>query len=278
MIHRRKTRKANRNTYKTKHEPITVYYYISKNFGDGINPLIFNHLMKKKPIYKHIHTTPIKSSTPYIVGIGSILSMRNVQSSHQIICGSGFIKKERVPQKPLRILSVRGPMTRQKFLDGGIDCPEIYGDMALLLRFIIKPPIHRNIRFKYGIIPHYVDKNTDFVKMARKNPDCRVIDIEQADTPEKFVKEINECDIILSSTLHGIIICDSYAIPAYHIVLTDKLMGGDWKFKDYYGSVRRTYSTVDINQPLESLNLEPYEVHFDFDGYYKYMKKELNSL
>lgn len=274
MIDRRKTRKVK----KPKHEPISVYYYASNNFGDGINPIIFNHLMKRKPHYKHIHKTPVKSTTPYILGIGSILSMRNVQSSHQIVCGSGFIKKERVAQKPLRILSVRGPMTRQKFLDAGIHCPEIYGDMALLIRYVIPPPVHRNIRFKYGIIPHYVDKNTPFIKMIKNHPECTVIDIEQADKPEKFVKELNECSIILSSTLHGIIIADSYTIPAYHLLLSDTVIGGDWKFRDYYGSVGREYHTVDMNQPLDNMNLRAYEIKFDFDGYYKYMKKELNKL
>ena len=266
----------------SKEKPI-VYYIVSDNFGDGINPLIFNHFMKSPPVYKHLWEAPPKPTAPFILGIGSLLSLRmDVDASQQIVCGSGFIEKDKIPQKPLRIISVRGPMTRQKFLDAHIPCPERYGDMALLIRYIIKPPTNALVtkRFKYGIIPHYVDKDHPYIKQIRARPECTIIDINQAKTPEKFVKELHECTYILSSTLHGIIICDSYGIPAHHISLTDKVVGGTWKFRDYYASVGRQYNSIDIKTPYETLEstLPKYTVFFDFDNYYNYMKKALGSL
>jgi len=275
-------RKTQRGGSKAKAETI-VYYIVSDNFGDGINPLIFNHFMNSQPVYKHLWQAPPKPTAPFILGIGSLLSLRmDVDASQQIVCGSGFIEKDKVPQKPLRIISVRGPMTRQKFLDAHIPCPERYGDMALLIRYIIRPPANALVtkRFKYGIIPHYVDKDHPYIKQMGARPACTIIDINQAKTPEKFVKELHECNYILSSTLHGIIICDSYGIPAHHISLTDKVVGGTWKFRDYYASVGRNYGSIDIKTPYESLEstLPKYTVFFDFDNYYSYMKKTLSSL
>jgi pyruvyltransferase len=99
--------------------------------------------------------------------------------------------------------------------------------------------------------------------------------------PKKFVKQIHECEYILSSSLHGIIIADSYGIPAYHIELSDKIIGGQWKFKDYYESVKRPYGTINISSMNEGKilkQMKPYKLDFDFDGYYQYIKDELNKV
>ena len=266
-------------TRKNRKSKMIVYHCLDKNLGDGINPIVFNGLCKKGFTFKDMSKIPKHSEKPYILGIGSILSWnKDTDSSNQIICGSGFIHKDRIPQKPLRIISVRGTMTRDKFLDAGIECPPIYGDLALLLRYII-PPVACKKKYTFGIIPHYVDKEHPFILDAAKNPDWKVIDINQAYTPENFVKEIHECECILSSTLHGIIICDSYGIPAHHISLSDKVIGGDWKFRDYYSSVKRKYKQIDITD-ISKLKKQttPYKVKFDFDGYYAYMKKHLASI
>jgi pyruvyltransferase len=265
-------------TRKNRKSKVIVYHCVDKNLGDGINPIIFNELCKGFT-FKDISKMPQDSDIPCILGIGSILSWnKDINSLNQIICGSGFIHENKVPQKPLKIISVRGVMTRDKFLDAGIDCPPIYGDLALLLRFII-PPVSCKKKYSFGIIPHYVDKDQPFILEASNNPDWKVIDINQAHTPENFVKEIHECDCILSSTLHGIIVCDSYGIPAHHISLSNKVIGGDWKFRDYYTSVKRKYKQIDISD-LSKLKkqITPYKVKFDFDGYYKYIQTELQHI
>ena len=266
-------------TRKNRKSKMIVYHCVDKNLGDGINPIVFNGLCKKGFTFKDMSKIPKHSEKPYILGIGSILSWtKDTDTSNQIICGSGFIHGGRVPQKPLRIISVRGTMTRDKFLDAGIECPPIYGDLALLLRYII-PPVVCKKKYTFGIIPHYVDKEHPFILDAAKNPDWKVIDINQAYTPENFVKEIHECECILSSTLHGIIICDSYGIPAHHVSLSDKVIGGDWKFRDYYSSVKRKYKQINISD-ISKLKKQttPYKVKFDFDGYYKYIQTELQQV
>ena len=261
---------------------ISVYYSVTTNFGDGINPLVFNHFIgNKAPLYKSIEKMPSRIDTPYILGIGSLLSWKpDTDSTNQIVCGTGFISKDKKPQKPMKIISVRGTKTRKKFMDAGIQCPAKYGDLALLLKYIIPAPKVEK-KYRFGFIPHRVDKNHPYMKKVASHPDWTILDINQAYTPENFVKELHECEYILSSTLHGIIVADSYGIPAYHIELSDRVIGGDWKFKDYYSSVKRKYSNIDISSMDEKSimkQLNPYDIVFDFDGYYKYIKDELLSI
>ena len=51
---------------------------------------------------------------------------------------------------------------------------------------------------------------------------------------EKTLTEINKCDFICSSSLHGIIFAHSYGIPAVHVELKELESKKNFKFKDYY--------------------------------------------
>ena len=258
---------------------IHVYYSFSPtskngNIGDGMNPLFFNHFLSN-PIYFPIQwggsVSRTNRSYPCIFGAGSILGVIPHNASQDIICGSGFIKEDMPVQKPNQILSVRGPLTRKKYLDAGIDCPETYGDLGLLLRYIIPPPSTVCKKYKVGFIPHYIDYNLPIVQQCREKG-WKIINICQSETPNIFVEELHECDMILSSSLHGIILADTYNIPAYHIILSNNVIGGEFKFRDYYGSVGREYFHVTIDE-LEKCT--PYTVKFDFEKYYTYIKTSL---
>jgi hypothetical protein len=100
----------------------------------------------------------------------------------------------------------------------------------------------------------------------------KIIDILQANTVAKFVEEIHTCELILSSSLHGIILADSYNIPAYHTILSNNVIGGEFKFRDYYASVGREYFHVTIDELEKCV---PYTVKFDFEEYYNYIKTSL---
>ena len=69
-----------------------------------------------------------------------------------IIYGSGAITSNPdIKGRPVKVLSVRGPLTRDVLIKNGIDCPAVYGDPALLLPLVYKPQIKNNERI--GIIP-----------------------------------------------------------------------------------------------------------------------------
>ena len=134
---------------------------------------------------------------------------------------------------PLAIHAVRGPLTRDSLLDQGIDCPEVYGDPALLLPRFFHPRVEK--KYDIGIIPHYADKDHPWVERNATGPEVRVIDIES--DIEEFVRAVLSCEVILSSSLHGLICADAYGLPATWIRLSNRLDGGSFKFRDYRKSI-----------------------------------------
>jgi pyruvyltransferase len=59
--------------------------------------------------------------------------------------------------------------------------------------------------------------------------------------------------VILSSSLHGLILADAYEIPNKRLVIGNRLLGSDFKFMDYYSTTNHEDETgivVDIDEPL----------------------------
>jgi len=260
-----------------------VYFVFSKNFGDGMNWFVFKHFIPTNGPHQNHHiifqqprVTRQKETEPCLFGVGSIIGAIPHDKEYDVICGSGFISDKGPVEAVKEIISVRGPRTRQRFLDAGIHCPAIYGDLGLLMCRLAPPFASISKKYKVGLVPHYLDYKLPTVlnAISRNAGTWTNIDILQADAPYNFLRELQECDLILSSSLHGIIIADSYGIPAHHIVLSDNVVGGEFKFRDYYESVGRDYYTVDIAGDIEA-QCKPYTLKFDIDGYYNYIKQKL---
>ena len=196
------------------------------NVGDSINPYIVKNLSNKDVVY----TKPEDDITNYFAA-GSIF---HFASTGSVIWGSGIIRKDMVYKKPKEICSVRGPLTRKIILDKGWSCPEIYGDPVLILSSIYKPRINK--KYEIGIVPHYVDKNNPIL-LNLNSKNIKIIDVTK--DPLAVVDDILSCNKILSSSLHGRIIADSYNIPSYWIKLSKKLLGENFKFIDYLRSVNK---------------------------------------
>lgn len=64
--------------------------------------------------------------------------------------------------------------------------------------------------------------------------------IDVCDNPIKVLRQISECEVILSSAMHGLITADSLNIPNQWIRLSDKLTGQNYKFEDYYSVYNKT--------------------------------------
>lgn len=209
----------------------------TKNFGDALGTPITEFLSDKKVLpSKNISRFLFKifRFKNYAV-IGSILQWAKENS---IVWGAGFISEQLdTLYKPQAILAVRGPKTREIFKKRGIECPAVYGDPALLLPLLYYPEIQK--KYKIGIIPHYVDHNHPWVLKMKERDDVLFVDLMVYSDYKKIVDQILCCEMIISSSLHGIIVSDAYRIPNAHIQLSEKVVGNNFKFEDYYSSVNR---------------------------------------
>ena len=222
---------------------IPLYYCDTPNWGDALSPVLCGKLSGrpvKKMLWQHQHR---------YFAIGSILGHANARAE---VWGSGFVwPDEKLTEPPKAVYAVRGPRTRARLQVQGIDCPEIYGDPALLFPRFFNPPVEK--KYAVGIIPHFSDKDTPWMKRQQSNPDpqVRIIDVEGG--IEEFVREVKACELIVSSSLHGLICADAYGVPNMWVKLSDILWGGSFKFCDHFESVGRDAPVPvipDANTPL----------------------------
>ncbi len=208
------------------------------NWGDDV-ALILARLISNKRII------PLEFATNKKVNyacIGSIIQFPWIVQSNTIVWGSGIISPSLgLSNFPEKILAVRGPLSRDFLLKNGVDCPEIYGDPALLFPLYYKSNVKK--KYKIGFIPHHLDRNDKNVMAAISQfsltNDVIFIDIVNYGKWNKFIDKVNECDFIISSSLHGIIIADAYNIPNCWCEFSYKHPDSGFKFYDYFKSVKR---------------------------------------
>ena len=203
--------------------------------------------------------------------IGSIIDL--LGDDKTIIWGAGAILGNRpLRKKPLKVLCVRGPLTRDYLMKQGIECPECYGDPALLLPKLYDPIVKKI--YKVGIVAHYVDLDNivirDWIKSG--NGTVKLIDLVHYKHWHDVIDEINSCEFIISSSLHGVIVSDAYNIPNVWVEFSDKVYGAGFKFRDYYASIgKKNVSSVIIYNKDDWEKLMEYKdswspIRFDITG------------
>ena len=236
-----------RNKYIKQYNIQELHYFASRpNFGDELNLYILQRLFS-------IHTHQNKFRRCTLMAIGSLLNIlldaKNKNKKNIKVFGSGFIKEEIDTAEKIQtipnIKALRGKISQkrlEKLLNKNLSNIPL-GDPGLLASELVDTS---NIKKKYnlGVILHYVDEQESCINNIKVN-NYKIIDIKS--NPIQIIKEMAECEVILSSAMHGLIAADALNIPNCRIILSDDIIGGDYKFKDYY-SVYKT-------SPFESINL-----------------------
>lgn len=247
---------------------IKVSYAKINNMGDLLNELIIERIFG----YKVIHSDSFKCQTS---GIGSNLSSFFPEKSQSFpkrivkkiygalnppvqIWSTGFIRytdeEHILVRREYNIASVRGELSKkrlEKILKTNLKVPT--GDGGLLASLLIEKPIQK--KYTVGIIPHFKEKNEpQFKRLLEKYNKSVLIDL--SDDPLEVIKTIGECEFILSSSLHGLIVADSFGIPNMRLVCTNKLLGDGFKFDDYYSSFNIKGTYFDLNRNPDGPTIE----------------------
>lgn len=165
-----------------------------------------------------------------LVFVGSVFAFADENS---IVCGSGLIRRGDIKRVPRAITLLRGPFTFSELRRQGVHAPKLFADPGVLLPCTLKPS-NVKVDYRIGIVPHYVDLRHPWIKKAGQNGN---LIINPMADPASFAREVQRCETILSSSLHGIIFAHSYGRSACWIELSGNVIGDGFKFYDYYASL-----------------------------------------
>lgn len=219
------------------------------NLGDSLGEVIIRFLLAQKGIDID---APV-SQTRHLNCVGS-----NIFGSYQdaTIWGSGafpynpsksMLFCQKMSRRKLDIRAVRGPLTREILIKLGFQCPEIYGDPAILMPLIYKPDKEK--KYDYLVIPQFVDEKN----FRTAHPKERMVSMNTNDY-KSVIDIILSCEIVYSSSLHGIILAESYGTPA--IFFRGLQKNRDFKYLDYYYSTGRR--EINIAESFEeALTMKP---------------------
>lgn len=212
------------------------YYRGLYNFGDDINPILWRLITGEEP-----ETMDINDQRPVenIIMCGSILGAANKWTT---VWGSGFVERTQKWFSKPEIAALRGPITLKMAQKYGLEGDVPLGDPVMVIKKYYQPWV--NVKYKYGVIPHYADK-AKYPEMD----DVLVIDI-QSDI-FTVIDNVWRCENIISSSLHGLVVADTYQRPSMWVRFSNNIWGDGMKFYDYFGSVGRDDSYLDMRaRPL----------------------------
>lgn len=207
------------------------------NFGDALSPLLLARFGEVESEWATI-------SHAQIASIGSILE-HIPPLWDGIVLGSGkLFESSRLHSwtRTAKILAIRGPLSAK-----GLRGSFALGDPGLLAAELVGP---QEKQWDLGIIPHWSDKDlvAKFVQLVPKQ--YSKIAIAPNGDPLEILRIIGACKRIVTSSLHGMIVADSFGIPRrIEKCAATEREGKLFKFADYAASIQTTVEFGKMTEP-----------------------------
>lgn len=216
-----------------------------RNLGDTLSPHVVEYLLAERNL-SLMHEI---KNTHHLYAIGSILLMGYQDA---VVWGSGmfvapsFIRTlfHRSSFRKLDIRCVRGPLTRRELLKIGHHCPEVYGDPGCLMPLVYKPDVEKKL--DYLVIPHY-----SMEKEVKGMVPAENLASMATDDYKTVIDKICSARKVISGSLHGIILAESYGVPT--VFYQDRSSHFNFKYQDWYESTGRKFgaTTTDLQEAIK---------------------------
>ncbi|REJ08033.1 hypothetical protein DY023_01855 [Microbacterium bovistercoris] len=191
------------------------------NFGDALTPW----LLPKYgivPLYR-------EPRHARLAGVGSLLEFFP-DDYDGAIWGTGLMRDGEKRMPDAAALAVRGPLTEERIGASGA----AYGDPGLLVSRHVRRP---SKRVSITAVPHGHHRSHEGLAALLESEPGRVRTVNVHQGAVSAVREIAAGEVVLTTSLHGLITADSYGIPAVWTMLEPALDGADFKFRDYEAAV-----------------------------------------
>ena len=247
-------------------KPLKVYYAKVPNMGDKLNVLLLEQLFGYK-VERHTFLTGELGAIGSGLGQFTLRENMFLAMAERVagiifptvtVWGTGFVcyKEKDTPfyRRNMKFAAVRGALSKtrvENILGRPLDIP--LGDAGILASYLLSGTVSK--QYQVGIIAHYKEQDEPaFRKLADAYPGSLMIDVRQH--PEVVIRQIAQCECVISSSLHGLIIADSLRVPNIHLKVSDKLLGDGFKFDDYYSAYKLPHLQLDIRTCAEPPTLE----------------------
>lgn len=206
-------------------------YFQSNNFGDALNPYIFNHFLPN-----FFDSDASKS----FVGIGSILGLDHVrEAKKKVVFSSGYAYgTPPIIDKSFDIFCVRGPLTCEILK---INKSLAICDGAILLKYMENENVSK--KYKFSFMPHW----ESFLKYDWRTI-CSLSDIQFIDPTDNIhaiIKLIKQSEVVIAEAMHAAIVADTLNVPWIPV----KAYGGinNFKWQDWTKSLSMDYKPIKIS-------------------------------
>lgn len=246
------------------------------NLGDMFGYILFESLTKST---KRLAIGD-KINDNFSAVVGSILqnipALVNKYKKKCTVIGAGLITPVAIKKnKNILYLGVRGPLTQKLIESNSNDIPIISDPGLQIDRIFPLPHIPTEKKKDLGFIIHSVDRSHFFNLF----PGLKDHLIDNYADYHTFLSQLSQYKKVLSSSLHGIIFCHSYGIPVAPIHITNRIIGGNFKYIDYYHSLGHTQFkcrfAVDKNTNLSELVDRMWQPSRDTINHFKNMQYEI---
>lgn len=220
------------------------------NFGDELTRDVLEYATGRKVTW----SAPAKAD---VVAIGSILELYMRRSGHAKIWGTGL--RGEIPAHLLpsyrahadSILAVRGPHSRAQL---GLPDDTPIGDAGLLAAALIDGARPAKSS-KIVLIPHFRVWNTSEGRQEIR--EARRLGMEVVPPtlpPLTVIKKVAAARLVLSSSLHGVIVAHSVGTPTQLLTVSDSGVEPQFKYGDYFASMQLTNTAMSLSAARKDLD------------------------
>lgn len=234
------------------------------NLGDALSPVIVSALSGVPIAHRDFESWKRRLASVGTIGHGFKNGVVHFWGTgidplkNPIDRSLGYYQKP--PKTKFHVHALRGRFSAQIFGSQEIHVPTVYGDPVWFLPSIIQPASEK--RYELGVIVHLSELTelTDAAGIKERllryklppslSDNIRIITtITQPNFTalEQKVQEITSCKRIVSTSLHGLVIAETYGIPcvclrnfgkrAAFAQLDDDSERVDWRVRDFYSGV-----------------------------------------
>ncbi len=218
----------------------TAYFDRVPNVGDQVNPLLLAAITGRRAV----QATDLFQ--PHLLAVGSLMA-RSTRVSQ--VWGTGVIDPDGGVGGVMKanVHAVRGQLSYAALRSSGVSMGDVaLGDPAFLAPELLGISKAAAPSYAIGLVRHYLDRDNPM--WARWKAAPGVVDLDVGAAPGVFLAQMAQCAVVISTSLHGLVFAEALGIPNLWVRAGDALIGGEFKFRDWFSTTRRPQAAPHLLQ------------------------------